>query len=28
LAALGCFGWMVATALAHDPRGPLFWLSR
>ena len=27
LAALGCFGWMVATALAHDPRGPLHWLS-
>jgi len=27
LAALGCFGWMVATALAHDPRGPLSWLS-
>lgn len=27
LAALGCFGWMVATALAHDPRGPLRWLS-
>jgi len=26
-AALGCFGWMVATALAHDPRGPLHWLS-
>jgi uncharacterized membrane protein SirB2 len=26
-AALGCFGWMVATALAHDPRGPLRWLS-
>jgi uncharacterized membrane protein SirB2 len=28
LAALGCFGWMVATALAHDPRGPLLWLLR
>jgi uncharacterized membrane protein SirB2 len=27
LAALGCFGWIVATALAHDPRGPLRWLS-
>ena len=27
LAALGCFGWIVATALAHDPRGPLYWLS-
>ena len=26
LAALGCFGWMVATALAHDVRGPLAWL--
>jgi len=26
LAALGCFGWMVATALVHDPRGPLRWL--
>ena len=26
LAALGCFGWMVATALAHDARGPLAWL--
>jgi len=26
-AALSCFGWMVATALAHDPRGPLRWLS-
>ena len=22
LAALGCFGWMVATAQAHDVRGP------
>jgi uncharacterized membrane protein SirB2 len=28
LAALGCFGWMVATALAHDARGPLLWLLR
>jgi uncharacterized membrane protein SirB2 len=27
LAALGCFGWIVTTALAHDPRGPLRWLS-
>ena len=27
LAALCCFGWIVATALAHDPRGPLRWLS-
>lgn len=27
LAALGCFGWIVAMALAHDPRGPLHWLS-
>jgi uncharacterized membrane protein SirB2 len=27
MAALGCFGWMVATAIAHDPRGPLRWLS-
>ncbi len=26
LAALACFGWIVATALAHDPRGPLRWL--
>ena len=26
LAALACFGWIVATAIAHDPRGPLRWL--
>ncbi len=26
LAALACFGWMVATAIAHHPRGPLQWL--
>jgi uncharacterized membrane protein SirB2 len=26
LAALGCLGWIVATAIAHDPRGPLRWL--
>jgi uncharacterized membrane protein SirB2 len=23
LAALACFGWIVGTAIAHDPRGPL-----
>lgn len=27
LAALACFGWIVATALAHDVRGPLAWLA-
>lgn len=26
LAALGCFGFMVTVALAHDPRGLLTWL--
>lgn len=26
LAALACFGWIVGTAIAHDPRGPLHWL--
>lgn len=26
LAALACFGWIVATAIAHHPRGPLHWL--
>jgi uncharacterized membrane protein SirB2 len=26
LAALACFGWIVGTAIAHDPRGPLRWL--
>ena len=25
LAALACFGWIVGTAVAHDPRGPLRW---
>lgn len=27
LAALGCFGWIVATAIAHHPLGPLRWLA-
>jgi uncharacterized membrane protein SirB2 len=27
LAALACFGWIVATAAAHHPRGPLQALS-
>lgn len=26
LAALVCLGWIAATAVAHDPRGPLRWL--
>ncbi|MDP2007073.1 MAG: SirB2 family protein [Rubrivivax sp.] len=26
LAALACFGWIVGTAIAHDPTGPLRWL--
>jgi uncharacterized membrane protein SirB2 len=25
LAALACLGWIVGTAIAHDPRGPLRW---
>lgn len=28
LAALGCFGWIVATAIAHHPMAPLQWLWR
>ncbi|MDO9074275.1 MAG: SirB2 family protein [Rubrivivax sp.] len=27
LAALVCFAWIVGTAIAHDPYGPLRWLS-
>lgn len=27
LAALACFAWIVGTAIAHDPYGPLRWLS-
>lgn len=26
LAALACFGWIVGTAIAHHPQGPLRWL--
>lgn len=26
LAALACFAWIVGTAIAHDPHGPLRWL--
>ena len=27
LAALACFGWIVGTAIAHHPYGPLRWLA-